>query len=75
MSNWSSCTCWTLQAAQAEARGDDAACGQALARREAFLREHAARWMPAFADEFAGSTREPAFRAAAALLWFVADLR
>lgn len=58
----------TLQAAQAEASGDAAVCGQALARREAFLREHAARWMPAFANEFAAATQEPALRAAAALL-------
>ena len=65
----------TLQAAQAEARGDEAACFQALARREAFLREHAARWMPALADAFDGATQEPAFRAAAALLRVVVGWR
>lgn len=65
----------TLLAAQAEARGDEAACLQALARREAFLQEHAARWMPAFAGAFAGATQEPVFLAAAALLRVVAELR
>ncbi len=65
----------TLLAAQAQAIGDEAACRDALARRETFLREHAARWMPAFADALAGSTQEPVFRAAAALLRVVAELR
>lgn len=65
----------TLQAVQGQARGDEAACRDALARREAFLREHAARWMPAFADAFAGATQEPALRAAGALLRSVAESR
>lgn len=65
----------TLQAAQAEASGEKAARDQALACRQAFLSEHAARWMPAFADAFAGATQEPAFRAVAVLVRTVADPR
>lgn len=65
----------TLQAAQAEARGEEAARDQALAQRESFVREHAERWMPAFADAFAGATQEPAFQAAATLLRAVSGLR
>lgn len=64
----------TLLAAQARARGDEAECRQALTRRATFLREHASRWIPAFADAFAGATEEPAFSAAAALLQAVVDL-
>jgi TorA maturation chaperone TorD len=65
----------TLQAALAEARGDEAARHLALAQRKSFIEEHAARWMPAFADAFAAATEEPALGAAALLLQAAVTLR
>jgi TorA maturation chaperone TorD len=65
----------TLQAALAEARGDEAARDRALAQRASFVEEHAALWMPAFAEAFAAATEEPAFQAAAQLLRAATALR
>jgi TorA maturation chaperone TorD len=63
----------TLQAAQAAERGDAAAHDRALARRAEFVREHAARWMPQFAEALSHATQDEVFRAAALLLQPVVD--
>jgi TorA maturation chaperone TorD len=65
----------TLQAALAEARGDEATRERALAQRASFIAEHAARWMPSFAAAFAAATEEPALAAVALLLQAAVTLR
>ncbi|MEG0016891.1 MAG: molecular chaperone TorD family protein [Gordonibacter sp.] len=40
-----------------------------------FLEEHACAWMPGFAEAVAGQTREPLYRAAAAMLALLAESR
>lgn len=64
----------SLQALQAATRGDAAAQALALQRRGEFMREHASRWLPCFAQALFEATNEALFRAAAALLQQVARL-
>ncbi|MDP1899852.1 MAG: molecular chaperone TorD family protein [Rubrivivax sp.] len=58
----------SLQALQAAVRDDMTAYDLALERRAEFVREHAARWMPQFAQALSDATQDEVFRAAAALL-------
>lgn len=64
----------SLKALQAAVCGDAAAQTQALQRRGEFMREHAARWLPRFADALSEATDEALFRAAADLLQQVSRL-
>lgn len=64
----------SLQALEAAMRDDAAACDLALERREEFVRGHAARWVPQFAQAMSDATHDELFRAAAALLGQVISL-